>query len=208
MLLVRSEIQRQPLFYKALRSPQTCLEHSSSPFLLRLSKWWVYYLQSALGDSNTTQPPILGVNFESTKLVKVSRCRSQFCNWRIMEAVANSQKLALERFFGVGPQVSARIMARNFIHPYATIGSLQSSMLTELTNQLSELKIESDLKREVKDNIKRLKDINSYRGRRHAMGLPVRGQRTRSQVSFSFAESEIWLIVMVDYDSKEVEQNR
>ena len=108
-----------------------------------------------------------------------------------MEAVANSQKLALERFFGVGPQVSARIMARNFIHPYATIGSLQSSMLTELTNQLSELKIESDLKREVKDNIKRLKDINSYRGRRHAMGLPVRGQRTRSQVSFSFAESEI-----------------
>jgi small subunit ribosomal protein S13 len=56
-------------------------------------------------------------------------------------------------------------------------------MLTELTNQLTDMKIENDLKREVKENIKRLKDISSYRGRRHAMGLPVRGQRTRSQVS-------------------------
>jgi small subunit ribosomal protein S13 len=57
-------------------------------------------------------------------------------------------------------------------------------MLTTLTNQLSEMKIETDLKKEIKANIKRLKDINSYRGRRHAMGLPVRGQNTRSQVSF------------------------
>jgi small subunit ribosomal protein S13 len=90
--------------------------------------------------------------------------------------------MALETFFGIGPHVSAKILARNHLHPYATIGSLPSTVLTDLTNQLGEMKIESDLKREIKQNIKRLKDINSYRGRRHAMGLPVRGQNTRSQV--------------------------
>lgn len=42
--------------------------------------------------------------------------------------------------------------------------------------------IENDLRRQVRDNIRRLKDMGSYRGRRHAMGMPVRGQRTRTQV--------------------------
>jgi len=114
-------------------------------------------------------PPILGVNFESTKLVK----------------------FALESFFGVGPQVSAKIMARNFIYPYATIGSLPNTMLATLTNQLSEMKIENDLKKEIRENIKRLKDINSYRGRRHAMGLPVRGQNTRSQINTAKALNKV-----------------
>lgn len=42
--------------------------------------------------------------------------------------------------------------------------------------------IENDLKREMRENIKRLRDIGAYRGKRHALGLPVRGQRTRTQV--------------------------
>lgn len=42
--------------------------------------------------------------------------------------------------------------------------------------------IESDLRRKVQDDIARLRDMGTYRGRRHAMGLPVRGQRTRSQI--------------------------
>jgi ribosomal protein S13 len=44
------------------------------------------------------------------------------------------------------------------------------------------MKIENQLRRQLRDNIARLRDMGSYRGRRHAMGLPVRGQRTRSQV--------------------------
>lgn len=44
--------------------------------------------------------------------------------------------------------------------------------------------IENDLKREMRENIKRLRDIGTYRGKRHALGLPVRGQRTRTQVCF------------------------
>lgn len=47
--------------------------------------------------------------------------------------------------------------------------------------------LESDLKGQMQNNIKRLRDMGTYRGRRHAMGLPVRGQRTRTQVSCLFA---------------------
>jgi hypothetical protein len=53
-----------------------------------------------------------------------------------------------------------------------------------LTAVLSEMKIENDLRREVLNDIKRLKETGTYRGRRHALGLPVRGQRTRTQVSY------------------------
>lgn len=74
-------------------------------------------------------------------------------------------------------------MARFHIQPWAKVGSLKSSTLLDLTAELSNMKIENDLRREIQDNIVRLKDMGTYRGRRHAMGLPVRGQRTRTQVS-------------------------
>jgi hypothetical protein len=48
------------------------------------------------------------------------------------------------------------------------------------------MKIENDLRRQILDDIKRLKESGSYRGRRHALGLPVRGQRTRTQVGYPF----------------------
>lgn len=51
------------------------------------------------------------------------------------------------------------------------------------------MKIENDLRREVLNDIKRLKETGTYRGRRHALGLPVRGQRTRTQVGFFFPVS-------------------
>ena len=46
--------------------------------------------------------------------------------------------------------------------------------------------IENNLRRQLRENIRRLKDMGAHRGRRHAMGLPVRGQRTRTQVCFNF----------------------
>lgn len=51
------------------------------------------------------------------------------------------------------------------------------------------MKIENELRREVKDNIARLRDMGTYRGRRHAMHLPTRGQNTRSQVCLGFIEA-------------------
>ncbi|KAL4927129.1 mitochondrial 37S ribosomal protein uS13m [Aspergillus undulatus] len=91
-------------------------------------------------------------------------------------------KKSLQSFFGVGPQVSARILSRFHIHPTCKVGELANKQVLDLTAMLSEMKIENDLRRSVLDNIKRLKDTGTYRGRRHALGLPVRGQRTRCQV--------------------------
>lgn len=72
-------------------------------------------------------------------------------------------------------------MARLSIHPTARVGSLPNKTVLDLTAELSNMKIENDLRRELRDNIRRLRDMGSYRGRRHAMGMPVRGQRTRTQ---------------------------
>lgn len=77
-------------------------------------------------------------------------------------------------------------MARFHIHPTCRVGELANKQVLDLTAALSEMKIENDLRRQILDDIKRLKDTGTYRGRRHAVGLPVRGQRTRTQVSFFF----------------------
>jgi small subunit ribosomal protein S13 len=74
-------------------------------------------------------------------------------------------------------------MAKFHIHPWAKVGSLKNATVMDLTAELSTMKIENDARREVQDNIRRLKDMGTYRGRRHAMGLPVRGQRTRNQIN-------------------------
>ncbi|KAK1760693.1 putative mitochondrial 37s ribosomal protein sws2 protein [Echria macrotheca] len=102
---------------------------------------------------------ILGVNFGEHKLVRK----------------------ALESFYALGPQTARRILAKYTIHPTAKIGSLPPKTVTALTAELSTMTIENDAKRVVRDNIARLRDMGTYRGRRHAMGLPVRGQRTRNQ---------------------------
>ncbi|KJK77955.1 hypothetical protein H634G_06922 [Metarhizium anisopliae BRIP 53293] len=104
---------------------------------------------------------ILGVNFNDGKLVKK----------------------ALESFYALGSTTSSRIMAKYSIHKLAKVGSLSPRTVTSLTAELSQMTIETDARRIVQDNIRRLKDIGSYRGRRHAMGLPVRGQRTRTQTA-------------------------
>ncbi|KAK5663093.1 hypothetical protein OQA88_6509 [Cercophora sp. LCS_1] len=102
---------------------------------------------------------ILGVNFNENKLVKK----------------------ALESFYSLGPQKSLRILAKYSIHPRAKMGTLPPKTQTALTAELSTMTIDNDARKIVVDNIKRLRDMGTYRGRRHAMGLPVRGQRSRNQ---------------------------
>ncbi|OJJ71309.1 hypothetical protein ASPBRDRAFT_44226 [Aspergillus brasiliensis CBS 101740] len=103
---------------------------------------------------------ILGVNFPERNLVKKS----------------------LESFFGIGNLTSTRLLARFHIHPTCKVGELANKQVLDITAALSDMKIENDLRRQYLDNIKRLKETGTYRGRRHALGLPVRGQRTRSQI--------------------------
>jgi small subunit ribosomal protein S13 len=118
-----------------------------------------------------------GFNFTEATLVKV---------WPLLNHTphrnSNAPQRSLESFFGIGPKVSQGLMAKFHIHPWAKVGSLKNATVMDLTAELSNMKIENDLRREVQDNIRRLKDMGTYRGRRHAMGLPVRGQRTRTQV--------------------------
>lgn len=74
-------------------------------------------------------------------------------------------------------------MAKFHIHKTAKVGALSNKQVDDLAAELSTMTLENDLRRQLVENIKRLRDMGSYRGRRHAMGLPVRGQRTRTQVS-------------------------
>lgn len=88
---------------------------------------------------------------------------------------------ALESFYGLGPTASARIMAKFSIHKLAKVGSLAPRTVTSLTAELSQMTIGQDAKKVMQDNIRKLKEIGSYRGKRHTSGLPVRGQKTQSQ---------------------------
>jgi small subunit ribosomal protein S13 len=82
-------------------------------------------------------------------------------------------------------------MARYHIHPTAKVGGLANKQVLDLTAELSGMTIENDLKRQLRANIARLRDMGAYRGRRHAMGLPVRGQRTRTQVGDRFRDRKL-----------------
>lgn len=92
---------------------------------------------------------------------------------------------ALQSFYGIGPNVCKNLMARFNIHSTARIGALKDKQIDDLGAELSTMTLENDARRQLQDNIKRLRDMGTYRGRRHAMGLPARGQRTRTQVSFT-----------------------
>jgi small subunit ribosomal protein S13 len=112
-----------------------------------------------------------------------------------LSLLTTSQK-ALESFYGIGKQHSTRILAKFSIFPRARIGDLPNKTVNALTAELSTMTIETDLRRKLRDNITRLRDMGSYRGRRHAMGLPVRGQRTRSQVcSRGWSWKGLWLMM-------------
>ncbi|KAL0637705.1 hypothetical protein Q9L58_003265 [Maublancomyces gigas] len=92
-------------------------------------------------------------------------------------------KAALQyHFYGIGPNVAARLCAKLSIHPTARLSSLSHPTVTALTFEMSKLKLDTDLKKELTDNLERLRDLGTYRGRRHAQGLPVRGQKTKKQV--------------------------
>lgn len=75
-------------------------------------------------------------------------------------------------------------MSRLYIHPTCKVAQLANKQVLDLTAALSEMRIENDLRRKVLEDIKRLRESGTNRGRKHALGLPVRGQRTRNNVCF------------------------
>jgi small subunit ribosomal protein S13 len=88
---------------------------------------------------------------------------------------------ALPRIYGIGLSLAKKICLSTQIDPMKKVGELTAEEINRIEKYIEEnFKVEGDLRREVQANIKRLIDINCYRGIRHVKKLPVRGQRTRS----------------------------
>lgn len=88
--------------------------------------------------------------------------------------------IGLTAIYGVGRTRAAQICAAAGVDTARKVSDLSESELEAIRQALTSYKIEGDLRRELNMNLKRLMDLGTYRGIRHRRGLPVRGQRTRT----------------------------
>ena len=90
-------------------------------------------------------------------------------------------EIGLTYIFGIGRSLSKHILSQAVVDPNTRVRDLAEAEVARLREVIErEYKVEGDLRREVQMNIKRLSEIGCYRGLRHRLGLPVRGQRTRT----------------------------
>jgi small subunit ribosomal protein S13 len=90
-------------------------------------------------------------------------------------------EIALTYIFGIGLSTSHKILKDTSIDPDRRVKDLTDEEINSLRKVIEkDLRVEGDLRTEIAMNIKRLMDIGCYRGRRHRMGLPVRGQNTKN----------------------------
>ncbi|MCT4661070.1 MAG: 30S ribosomal protein S13 [Tissierellales bacterium] len=89
-------------------------------------------------------------------------------------------EIGLTYIFGIGRSRSNEILAKANVNPETRIKDLTEDEVARLRSTIGEYTVEGDLRREVIMDIKRLRDINCYRGIRHKKGLPVRGQNTKN----------------------------
>jgi len=89
-------------------------------------------------------------------------------------------EIALTAIYGIGRSRARAICSAAGISGVSKIKDLSDNDMDELREQLTKFVVEGDLRREVSMNIKRLMDLGTWRGKRHRAGLPVRGQRTRT----------------------------
>ena len=89
---------------------------------------------------------------------------------------------ALTYIYGIGPTLSKRILSEAGISLDIRVKDLTESDLASIRSKITEIgvPVEGELRRVISQNIRRLQEIGSYRGMRHKLGLPTRGQRTRS----------------------------
>ena len=90
-------------------------------------------------------------------------------------------EIALTYIFGIGLPTSHKILAATAVNPDTRVKDLTDEETQKLRREIEDrYKVEGDLRREVSMSIKRLMDIGCYRGQRHKLGLPVRGQKTKT----------------------------
>ncbi len=88
--------------------------------------------------------------------------------------------IGLTYIYGIGKATAEKIVATTGVNPDTRVRDLTEEEVAKLREEVGKLKVEGDLRREVSLNIKRLTEIGCYRGVRHRKGLPVRGQRTKT----------------------------
>jgi small subunit ribosomal protein S13 len=89
-------------------------------------------------------------------------------------------EIGLTYIFGIGDTTAKKILIGTKVSADVRVKNLTEDEVRRLQGAISSLKVEGDLRRELAQNIKRLADVGSYRGQRHRKGLPVRGQRTKT----------------------------
>ena len=87
---------------------------------------------------------------------------------------------ALQSIYGIGPTRASEILANAGVEESARLKDLDESIIDKIRAEVAKFTVEGDLRREISMNIKRLIDLGTYRGLRHRRGLPVRGQRTKT----------------------------
>jgi small subunit ribosomal protein S13 len=88
--------------------------------------------------------------------------------------------IGLTSIYGIGRSRAKHICEAAKIRPETKVKDLSEAELENLRNEVAKFRVEGDLRREVSMNIKRLVELGAYRGLRHRRGLPVRGQRTKT----------------------------
>ncbi|MCC6302704.1 MAG: 30S ribosomal protein S13 [Gammaproteobacteria bacterium] len=88
--------------------------------------------------------------------------------------------IALTSIYGIGRTRAREICAASNVEPTRKIKDLTEGEIEALRAEIGKIKVEGDLRREISINIKRLMDLGTYRGLRHRRGLPVHGQRTKT----------------------------
>jgi small subunit ribosomal protein S13 len=91
-------------------------------------------------------------------------------------------EIALNYIYGIGPSLSKKILVKAGVNPDIRVKNLKDDEVGRIQTTINaeNIKVEGDLRREVSMNIKRLIDVGTFRGSRHRKGLPVRGQRTKT----------------------------
>ncbi|MBB5322280.1 30S ribosomal protein S13 [Marinobacter oulmenensis] len=88
--------------------------------------------------------------------------------------------ISLTYIFGIGKTTAQKLCDATGVKPDVKVKDLSDDQLESLRTEVGKFTVEGDLRREVQMNIKRLKDLGCFRGLRHRHGLPVRGQRTKT----------------------------
>jgi len=89
-------------------------------------------------------------------------------------------EIGLTYIFGIGRSTAQKILDQTKVDPNTMVKDLTEDEVIRLRDAVDQVEVEGDLRRERSQNVKRLMEIGSYRGLRHRRGLPVRGQRTKT----------------------------